>query len=181
MKEYKLNWRYWFFFVLFLITLVFGCRAEYLFLTGQMLDENGEKLGFLWSLILAVVIASVLVFYLASFVNMLRLLLQNKGCGLKISDAGIENTAVVLQFLAFVLVLPVKYIPWKSVKYYSAADNTPYIRVDTKQVQAGFAAKIILKISGYNFCKGFVKPCVVSEDIECYLYKFATDTTLNRE
>lgn len=173
MKNYKLNWRYWFFFVLFLITLIFGCRAECLFLTGQMLDENGEKLGFLWSLILSVVIATVLIFYLASFINMLRLLLQNKGCGLKISDAGIENTAVVLQFLAFVLVLPVKHIPWESVKYYSATDNATYIRVDTKQVRAGFAAKIILKISGYNFCKGFVKPDVVPEGIECYSYRFS--------
>lgn len=175
MKNYKLNWRYWFFLILFLIILILGIRTEYLFLTGQILDENGEKIGFLWSLIPVVVITPILFLYLISFINMIKLFIKNKGCGLIITYDGIENTAVVLKLFAFVLVLPVKCIPWESVKYYDNDDDTPYIRVDTKQVQAGFLAKIILKILGYNFCYSFVKPDVSTEDIDCYAYRFSTN------
>lgn len=172
MKNYKLNWRYWFFLILFLIILILGIRVEYLALTGQIVDENGEKLGFLWTFIPVAVITPILLLYLTSFINMLKLFIRNKGCGLKISDEGIENTAVVLKLFAIVLVLPVKHIPWEAVIYY-ATEDIPYIRVDTKQVQAGFFAKIILKILGYNFCYGFVKPAVSAEDIDCYSYRFS--------
>ena len=169
MKDYKLNWRYWFFLVLFLIILILGIRVEYLALTGQIVDENGEKLG---AFIPVAVIAPILLLYLTSFINMLKLFIRNKGCGLRISDEGVENTAVVLKLFAIILVLPVKHIPWEAVKYY-ATEDIPYIRVDTKQVQAGFFAKIILKILGYNFCCGFVKPDVLAEDVDCYAYKFS--------
>ena len=173
MKDYKLNWRYWFFLILFLIILILGIRVEYLALTGQIVDENGEKLGFLWTFIPVAVITPILLLYLTSFINMLKLFIRNEGCGLKISDEGIENTAVMLKLFAFVFVLSVKQIPWESVKYYTSNDNMPSIRVDTKQVQAGFFAKIILKILGYNFCYGFVKPYVLTEDIDCYAYRFS--------
>lgn len=176
MKNYKLNWRYWFFLILFLIILILGIRVVYLALTGQIVDENGEKLGFLWAVIPVAVITPILLLYLISFINMLKLFVRNKGCGLKMSDEGIENTAVVLKLLAIILVLPVKHIPWRAVKYYNTANDAPSIRVDIKEVQAGFFAKIILKIFGYNFCKGFVKPDVLTEDVDCHAYRFSINT-----
>lgn len=174
MKEYKLNWRFWFFFILFSVVVLIGIRVIYMMLTGQVVDENNEQIGFIFALFICFPLSLVLLTYLLSVISMGKLLIKNHGCGLKLTDAGIENTVVFFFIFAFAIIAPVKCIPWEAVKYYDydKEDKFPYIRINTKMVQAGFFAKLLLKLFGYQFCHSFVKPNVTDEDINLYKHKF---------
>ena len=169
MKEYKLGWRYWFFLILFSGVLLIGGKAVFMLFAGQVTMEDGT-IDLLFNRVMAVALSVVLLTYLITVINLVKFLVLHRGCGLSITYQGIENTAVFINVLAFVLVLPVKLIPWEAVTYVD--DEAAYIRVNTKFIQAGFLAKLILKIFGFNFCHSFVKPKVKLEDILVYQHLF---------
>lgn len=173
MKLYKLNWRYWFFLVLFAGTVILGGRVIYMLLNQEVTLEDGTAMGFIASLVLSLALLLPLTSYLISTITMLRLLIGHDRCGLTLTPIGIEDTVVFVNILAFIFVLPVKCIPWEAITYYDNEEKTPYIRVNVRQVQAGFAAKMILKILGYHFCYPFVKPYVTNEDIAGYEHRFS--------
>lgn len=172
-KEYKLNWRYWFFLILFSGVVILGASVVPNLFAGEITDENGEPLGPAFSIIIGTLMTLVLCTYLITVFTLLRQLVVRRGRGLKITDTGIEDTMVFVNVFALVFVLPVRCIPWEAIKYYDKTDKGLYVRVNTKQVQAGFLARIILKILGYQFCQGFVKPDVTAEDIARYEHRFS--------
>ncbi len=173
MKKYKLNWRYWFFVILFSGILVLGAKVMLMGINGEIVDENGAVIeGFE---IISVLIGTVLMTYLVTVISLLTLYIKNKGCGLMITDNGIENTVVIIKLFAFVTVLPVRKIPWESIKYYDNEENHLYIRVKKKEIEAGFFAKFAISLMGYSFCHGFVKPDVVEADIEKYRHRFSVE------
>lgn len=170
MKEYKLNWRYWFFLIFFISVLLIGGKAIFMLFCGQVTMEDGTT-DLFFNRVMAVALLVVLSTYLVTVINLLKFLILHNGCGLSLTHQGIENTAVFINVMAFVLVLSVKLIPWEAVTYVD--DEDAYIRVNTKFIQAGFLAKIILKIFGFNFCYSFVKPKVTAEDLKPYEYRFS--------
>ncbi len=139
-------------------------------LKGDVVDESGAVVKFD---LLMVPIALVLLTYLVTVANMVRLYIINKGCGLVITENGIENTVAVINIFAFVIALPVRLIPWEAIKYYDNEGNHLYVRVKTKEIKAGFLARLIISVLGYSFCHGFIKPDVKAEDIEKYKYRFS--------
>lgn len=170
MKKYKFNWRYWFFIVLFIGILALGAKVILMTFNGEVVDESGTVIE---PDFILVMMGLVLMSYLITVISLLKIYIKNKGCGLIITDRGIENTVVFINLFAFVIVLPVKLIPWEAIKYYDKEEKSLYIRVHRKEIGAGFFAKLIISVLGYNFCKGFVKPDVTEEDIEKYRYRFS--------
>lgn len=170
MKEYKVGWRVYVFLCLFIILLLGTANAIAMLLTGQVADENGE-IDKVFNIIVSAMLSIVLFTYAYTTYNTLRQLFKFKGNGLTITSNGIENTVVFIYVLAFIIVVPVKQIPWEAVTYYDPNNNAPYIRVKRSQVEAGWFAKLLLLL-GYHFCYSFVKPCVTDEDIAPYKYRF---------
>ncbi len=175
MKKYKLNWRYWFFCLLFIGILTLGIRVLLMVINGEIVDESGAVVEF--DLLLAPIVL-VLFTYFITVVSLLKILFQNKGCGLLITDRGIENTVVFIALFAFVIVVPVKLIPWEAIKYCDKGEKSLYIRVYKKEIEAGFFAKLIISVLGYSFCQGFIKPDVTEEDIEKYKHRFSLKNNL---
>ena len=172
MKHYKLNWRYWFFLIILSSVIILGAKGTHMLFTNQVTYYD-EEMSFLFSFAVGLIFSIVLLTYLISVISMISCFVKNKGCGLNITDIGIENTLVFVNLFAFVIVARVKTIPWEAIKYYDITDGKPYIRVKTKEVEAGFFAKLILKVLGYSFCLSFVKPAVNPEDIELYKHRFS--------
>lgn len=171
MKEFKLNWRFWFFVMFLIAVCLFGAAAVSMLLKNEVALEEGPMPPVL-SWFLAVLISVVLLSYLYSSIVMLWQTFRHEGLGLTLTPAGIENSVVYINLLAFIIVAPVKLIPWEAIHYTDFDEKTPYVRVRIRKVDAGFPAKAILFIMGYHFCRGFVRPCVTVEDIQKYQHKF---------
>ncbi|MBE6975293.1 MAG: hypothetical protein E7436_07365 [Ruminococcaceae bacterium] len=172
MKDYKAGWRYYFFLIFFALASALGIRVIWMLLGGEVMDGD-EEMGRGMAIVLSVLIALAFSTYIETSVVMLWQLLRFHGSVLRITDNGVENTLVYVNVLAFVFVFPVKLIPWDAVKYADLEDEVPYIRLKTKEVDAGGLAKLILWILGYQFCLPFVKPKVSSDDVKQYCHRFS--------
>ncbi len=169
MKTYGFNGRFWFFLLLFTGVVVLGIRVEYMLLTNQVALED-EPMGYGFSVALGLIIGVFLCSYLVSSIVMWKQVFVHK-TGLTLSEDGICRTLVFVNVLAAVIVVPVRRIPWEAVHYYDRKE-LPYIRVDVKQVEAGWMAKLLLLVLGYHFLVPFLKPKVTVEDIDAYAHRF---------
>lgn len=170
MKEYKAGWRYYFFLTFFIGVVLLGMRVIFMLLAGRISDENGQLTKTI-SYGLAIMIGIVLSTHVLTVFNLLKQIILHKGSVVTLSDYGIENTVVFINLFAFMIVVPVKIIPWEAVTYYDE-DYNPYIRVDVTEVECGGVAKLLLKVLGYHFCLSFVKPEVTSMDLLMYKERF---------
>lgn len=173
MHRFKLNWKVYFFLSFFSLVIIIGARAVYMLLGGQVsYGEDGEEIGKGLSVFMAVLVSLVLSTYFITVLNLLKQIICFKRTALTITENGIENTLILLNLFAFVFVVPVKLIPWEAVKYFDSDNGIPYIRINIKEIEAGFLAKAVLFVLGYDFCFGFVKPHVCVEDVLQYQHRF---------
>lgn len=173
-KTYKAAWRYYFFLILFTSVTLMGARVLYMLLAGEVSfgdDLTAGENRFL-CIFAAVVLFFPLLSYLRSSFYLWRQLIKFKGAVITLTDAGVENTLVFVWLFAFVFIRPVKLIPWEAVKYYDENEGHPYIRLHTKEVQARWLARLILRLQGFLFHYSFVKPRVSAEDISSYSHRF---------
>lgn len=175
MKEYKAGWRYYFFLIFFGLVSILGARVIWMLLSGEVMDGD-EEMSREMAIFLSVMVGIAFSTYIETAAVLLWQLIRYGGCALEITENGVENTLVFVNILAFVFVVPVKLIPWEAVKYTDFDDNHPYIRVNTKMVQAGWLAKLILLVLGYQFCNSFVKPNVTCDEVKRYQHRFAVKT-----
>ena len=178
MKKYKLNWRFWFIVILFGGIQPLGYRAVYMLYTNQIFDENHQPLSKGFSLFLCIAISLVLFTYLLTVINLLRIFVKNKGSAFSLTEKGIENSFVIINLFAILLALPIKCIPWNSIKTLIKTDDCILIRLKLKHCKTSFLGKIILFILGYSFCKGFVKPYVTYENIKQYSGYFSNEVKI---
>lgn len=172
MKEYKAGWRYYFFLIFFSLVSVLGSRVIWMLLNGEVLDGD-EEMSRGMAVFLTVMISLVLSTYIQTAATLLWQLLRFHGCALEITSVGVEHTLVYVNILAFVLVFPVRLIPWEAVRYADLEEDMPYIRVDIKRVEACKLAKLLLWIMGFQFCVSFVKPRVTCEDVKPFAHRFS--------
>ena len=176
-QEHKLGWRFWFFYVFLLLTLLLGLRAISMLLTGQVsLEDEPMPPAFAW--IMSIMLSIPLSTYLYSIITMTRQLIRHQGTALTITNEGIENTLTFVYLFAFVFVFPIKLIPWGSVKYWDDEESHPYVRVKVGQVKTPLLAKLILWIRGYMFCHSFCRPPVTSEEIARYKARIDSNNKL---
>ena len=177
MKTYKATWRYYFFAILFTAVTLLGARALYMLFAGQVSfgdDLTAGENKFL-CIFAAVVLFLPLMSYARSSYYLWRQLIKYKGAVITLTDRGIENTLVFTWLFAFVFIRPVKLIPWEAVKYYDENDGHPYVRLRTKEVRAGWLARLILRMWGFMFLHSFVKPHVSAEDVNVYEHRFSLE------
>ena len=174
MKTYKAAWRYYFFAILFTAVSLMGARVLYMLLTegvsfGDDLTAGENKFLCIFA---AVVLFFPLLSYLRSALCLWIQILRYKSAVITLTDRGIENTLVFTWLFAFVFIRPVKLIPWEAVKYCDTENSHPYVRLRVKKAKAGWLARLILRLKGYIFLVSFVKPRVLSEDVEIYRDRF---------
>ena len=177
MKQYKATWRYYFFLIFFSLASLLGLRVLFMLFNGQVKFDDNEAIDRFLVIITCTMIIIVLSTWISSCLRMLFQLIKHKKSLVTITPNGIENTLVFINLFAFVIVSPVKLIPWEAVKYYDGDEN-PYIRINVNMVKAGWFAKLLLRVLGYHFCYSFVKPIVSSDDVEDYEYRFSSKDTL---
>ena len=156
MFEKKFNWKIWFFIILFGATLLMSAYAVFLLLTNQIADENGAPLHPVIVALFCFMICLVCSTYLPTFIALVKQVFVHKNTAFRIDEDGIHNTVVFVYLFAFVIVSPVKFIPWSAVRYIDDEEkDAVYIRVKKKQVSASFIGKLILGIFGYHFLYSF--------------------------
>lgn len=106
--------------------------------------------------------------YVWSAWMMLAQLIVDKGIGMRLTEEGIEQTFVCVNLLAFMFVAPISFIPWDAVGKISERQGFYSAPVETDKVKAGFMGKFLLKLAGFGFGSGMVKPAVDREDIRHY-------------
>ena len=171
MKQYKLNWKFWSFITFFGVLTALGFMVTSSMFSGGVVDENGEELGLLIPVLMTLILST----WLISLVNLIRLYIKNKGCGMFITDKGIESTFVFGRVFAFIIALPVRLIPWEAIKECENEIGYWHIRVNKNEIEAGFLSKLIISIVGFSFCKGFIKTEITEKDIEKYRHRFSLE------
>lgn len=160
MKTYKIS-------VKFIVMTVFMIAIAVLAVSvgASMIREDGidGENGMLGVLFL-VVGAS----YVWSAWMLLMQMIVDKGIGMRLTEEGIEQTFVCVNLLAFMFVAPVSFIPWSAIGEISERQGFYSAPVETDKVQAGFMGKFLLKLAGFGFGSGMVKPSVKREEIRRY-------------
>lgn len=144
----KLNKGYWLFFAFLLAVggeaIWFACEL----LSGRVMTENGlmDKSE---SLLLGIGVLLIALTWIWSALVMLSYCV--KGVAFVMDEKGISQTFVGFGFLAFIVMLPVKQIPWDAVVAVTKDENGALkLKLQTGKVKASFFAKLILKM-GYTF------------------------------
>lgn len=167
MIEKKLNWKLWFFVILFGGVLILAARVIYMMLTGQVVsDENGEPLPWVFEVLMVVLTVLVCSTYAATVFTLLRQVMKFGKTAFVADGHGLHNTFAMIGFFAFVITVPVEFIPWQAVSYIDISEGEPYIRVKARDVKASRMAKAILAVKGYTFCIGFTTEAFSKSETE---------------
>lgn len=162
------KWGVWYYIAMIGLGAVvaLGMEVVYMLANGKVQYEGGP-MPQTEANILAIVMAIILITYAISALSMLMHLIAFKGAAMEVTEEGIENTLTAIVILAFVVVLPVKKIPWNAMTRTKNADKDMgiHVKVDKELVEAAPAAKMILRIRGFNFCKSFCRPAFVEEEL----------------
>ena len=177
--KYKLNGRFWLTVAFFGVVSVLGFYV----LFGIIKDEFGASAGATdnnmpYPVILAMAICFAS--YLMTVGVLVQTYLNNKGCGFTITDEGIANTFIVLNFFAIYLALPVKLIPWDAITEIQDEETCICATIDKKKVRTSLLGQLVLGKSGFHFCRGLVTPQVQKQDIEDYI-KFLNKIPTNKK
>ncbi|MBQ7131390.1 MAG: hypothetical protein IJO29_02360 [Oscillospiraceae bacterium] len=165
MIEKKFNLKVYFFILLFALILPLAAKVVYMLLSGQVTYENNEKVPFVLAAVISVLTILVCSTYALSLITLLKQVICHKNSAFKLDENGIYDTVCAVMFLAFVIVVPIKHIPFSSVTYTDSDEDSIYIRMKTKEVNAGRTAKIILAIMGYHFCYSFTSKKLTEDEI----------------
>jgi len=153
-----------YFSVIFLIGLVTFVG----FTIYKQYSESGSIFGLedasafeYWFIIAAV--GLICLVCLSSVFVLLRQITKFNNTAFTVDHEGIHDTFISVTIFAFILILPVKLIPWNAVKEIKNDDGDLSLEINRKEVVASPVAKIILGIFGYNFCRSSIKDLEESE------------------
>lgn len=170
--EHKVGWRFWFFLIFLAAVLPLGVRVICMLLSGEIVMEDNSPISPLVAWGISAILCFPLLTYFISVLTMLRQVIVYKRRALTITYEGLENTLTFVNLFAFILVVPIKFIPWEAINYYDDKEKFPCVRVSVKQIKASPIAKAILFVRGYMFCANFCKPIVTHSEIDQYKHRF---------
>ncbi len=131
---------------------------------GEITFEDGEVIDGAWKTLMITLFSIVWLAYLPTIFSVLKIVFIYKCKPFEITPEGIKNTFVCINLLCFMIIRPVKLIPWDSVKWVMDDEEGLAIRVRVKKVKAGLIAKLMLLVLGYVFCMGMAKPKLSEAD-----------------
>ena len=100
---------------------------------------------------------------ISSVFVLLRQIVKFNNIAFTVDCEGIHDTFVSIILFSFIIILPIKLIPWNAVKEVKKDDDKLKLEINRKEVVASPVAKIILGIFGYDFCHSAIKDLNESE------------------
>ncbi len=148
--------------IYFSVVFLIGLVAFVGFTVYKQYSESGSVFGLedasvfeYWFIIAAV--GLICLVCLSSVFVLLRQITKFNNTAFTVDREGIHDTFISVTIFAFIIILPVKLIPWNAVKELKNDDGDLTLEINRKEVVASPVAKIILGIFGYNFCRSSVK------------------------
>lgn len=135
------------FFSLFTILLIYGI---YFISTNTIYMEDNTVMPFYFKIIFISVFSIILLGTLFITFPFIKRIITKTGA-MTIDKDGIHNTFICFGLFAFTTIIKINFIPWTALK--PSFLNPEHYDIDKKSlplIKAGFLAKILLKITGYN-------------------------------
>lgn len=144
----KLNAKFYVVTVLLLCLILFVLHGIYFLNANPILMEEGTPMSAETKGLFTVLMSIILLSWILSFVSMLRQILL--GCAFKMDENGIHSTLTAFIFLSFILVVPVKEIPYSAI---DRVDDTQ-IHFDKKQISSYPVLRLFVR-KQYGMFEGF--------------------------
>ncbi len=179
MAEYKPNGRFWF---ITLLNFALSAMSAYavIFTFKNEIKFSGRHEGMTEETLIYVFGFAAACFLISGSAIVLHLI-KNKGNVMTVSYEGVSNGLVISMLGCFFIIIPVKFIPWQAITEVDDEQNGLIVaRLETSKIKANPLAKLILKITGFNFCSGLITPALHKEDIMMFSDLFTVKSSLQR-
>ena len=147
--------------IYFSVVFLIGLPAFVVFMLWRNTPSSGNIFGFedistfeYWFIIS--LIALICLVCISSVLVLIRQIVKFNSIAFTVDREGIHDTFVSIIIFSFIIILPVKLIPWSTVKEAKKDDDKLSLEINRKEVIASPVAKIILGIFGYDFCKSAI-------------------------
>ena len=167
MFDYKLNWRYKGFNLLFL-AVSYPIVKVMIMLAKNQIKMDDEPMPTAYRIIIGIIVYSFGSLYIYTALAMFFNYIKNKGRAFHITENGIENTFTLNILFAIVLFERIKIIPWETIKGYERKNGNYYLKLDTSKIRLSKLAKARIKLFGYLLANGFTEP-ISEEDFKTYI------------
>ena len=167
MPEYKLNWRYKVFNLLFL-AVSYPIVKVMIMLAKNQIKMDDEPMPTAYRIIIGIIVYSFGSLYIYTAFAMLFNYIKNRSRAFQITENGIENTFILNILFALVLFERIKVIPWDAIKGYERKNGNYYLKLDTSKIRLSKLAKSRIKLFGYLPANGLTEP-MCEEDFKTYI------------
>ncbi|MBE6649631.1 MAG: hypothetical protein E7614_08990 [Ruminococcaceae bacterium] len=174
----KVNWKIYFLLILFGSTVSLAFYVTYLLATNQVTFEDDAPIPIAIRVLLIFLITAISSTYVITVISLIRRIAVYKRVAFQVDEAGIHNAMILINFLAFYIVLNVKFIPWSSTSLLNRGNESLFIKVKTSQISAPLLSKIILKLTGYSFGYGLTTSKMTEEETALVLSYIPKETDL---
>ena len=165
MIEKKMNNKVLVIMIFLALVIILGVIAIYNLLFTGIEDSEGNLLANDQVIGLTALISLVLLTYLLTIITFLNQMIFKKKLAYRIDQNGIYNTYIGVYFLAFVIVVPVDYIPWEAVELIDDDNEVLIAKIDGNKVKTSFMGKILFSCLKYKFCPLTTKERLTEEEV----------------
>ena len=155
--------------IIIALAVIGAAYASFLIINNEVTYEDGEPLPLVIRVLICTLLGIVSFGYVISCIRFLNHIVKHGKTAFKISEQGIHDTVILLNVLAFVFVVPVKFIPWSEITYAEKIGEMVYIRAKVKKIKTSLLGKIIIGILGYDFCRSSVSGRFTNQEAELIL------------
>ena len=128
----KLNAKFYIVFVLMLGLVVFVAYGAYFAATQEIMMGDGAPMTTGMRVFLTVAVSVIGLTWFGSFLTMLRQIII--GYAFEIDENGIHKTATATTILAFILIMPIKTIPFDAIQSVSDKDGELILLLDRSKL-----------------------------------------------
>lgn len=149
----KLNIKFYIVSILLLGIVVLGWYGLYFLIANEILMEDNMPMDNQTKLLLIVITAAAVLSWTFSFFVLIKQALF--GYGFMIDKRGIHTTATAVNVLAFIIVVPIRTIPFYAIKKVSEEDGVLTLQIDKEKIDVNpffrsFVSKKYRLFSGFT-------------------------------
>lgn len=148
----KLNTKFYIVTVLLLGIVILGWYGVYFLNANTILTENDVPISNECKFIFSILFGTIIFSWTLSLFALIRQSVL--GCAFEMDDTGIHLTSTATILLAFVLVSPIKEIPYSAIKKIENENAVFTVYIDKSKIKANSILKLFVRTK-YHFFKGF--------------------------
>lgn len=160
----KLNAKFYIAVLLLLVIVAIGWNGIYFLNTNEILMEDNMPMDSRTKALFTFLMSVIILSWTASFFTLVRQLLF--GSAFVIDENGIHNTATAMVVLAFILVVPVRTIPFSAIKKVSDENGVLTLHIDKTKIDVLPLLRPFVR-KRFNLFSGFTSES--SDDVKAEL------------